>query len=257
MAIKYKYWLWMLVLPVLTTCNKDKDYKLLGPGIILTTDVPPHHWFDVRDYLKSKNARVTFYIQSYQLIDSAGRAQLKIMMQDGHEMAHHTYTHIHADKYLYSYTIDDYMQNEIFNMDSIMNADGVYTETFAYPYGDFTEQTDRFLLKRFRSIRKIISPYAHKKLADVDQIYYRFNGVRVFYGCTIDKKQKLALKEVFEALDKAKSSRQAISLYCHRINKGELEHSDQLNVDYEDFKAIVDYASKIGLKFYTAKEISR
>lgn len=257
MFVKYKYWLWLMLLPVLTTCNKDKDYELLGPGIVLTTDVPAHAWFDVRDYLKSKNAKVTFYIQSYQLIDSAGRAQMKIMMQDGHEMAHHTTTHIHADEYLYSYTIDDYMQNEIFYMDSLMNADGVYTETFAYPFGDFTEQTDRFLLKRFRSIRKIISPYAHKKLADVDQIYYRFKGVRVFYGCTIDKKQKLGLKEVFEALDKAKNSRQTISLYCHRINKGELEHTDQLNVDYKDFTAIVDYASKIGLKFYTAKEISR
>lgn len=257
MAFKLKHWLVFCLLPVLTTCNKGDNHELLGPGIILTTDVPPHWWFDVRDYLKSKNAKVTFYIQSYHLIDSAGKAQMKIMMEDGHEMAHHTTTHIHADEYLYSYTIDDYMQNEIYSMDSLMQADGIYTETFAYPYGDFTEQTDRFLLKRFRSIRKIISPYAFKKLADVDQIYYRFKGVRVFYGSTIDKKQQLGLKEIFQALDKAKNSRQAISLYCHRINKGELEHSDQLNVDYEDFKAIVDYASKIGLKFYTAKEISR
>lgn len=245
------------LLPILATCNKGDNHELLGPGIVLSTDVQPQWWFDLRDYLNSKNAKVTFYLQSYHTMDSSSKAKMRLLIDDGHEMAHHTVTHPHADEYLLSYTIDDYMQNEIFAMDSLMQADGIYTETFAYPYGDFTEQTDRFLLKRFKSIRKIISPYAYKKIEDVDQIYYRFKGVRVFYGCTIDKSGQISLKEIFNALDKAKNSRQTISLYCHFINKGKSELPNQLSVDYDKFKAIVDYANKIGLKFYTAKEISR
>lgn len=245
------------LLPLFLTCNKADHYELLGPGIVLSTDVQPQYWFDLKDYLKSKNAKVTFYMQSYHVMDSISKAKMKLLMADGHEMAHHTATHPHADEYLLSNTIDDYMQNEIFSMDSLMALDGMYTETFAYPYGDFTEQTDRFLLKRFKSIRKIISPYAFKKLEDIDQIYYRYKGVRVFYGCTLDKSGQIPLKEIFNALDKAKNSKQTISLYCHFINKGQSELPNQLSLDYEKFKAIIEYSNKIGLRFYTATEISR
>lgn len=243
---------------MIATCNKPENQEPLGAGILLTTDVPPHNWYDVRDLLKANNAKITFYIQSYHTLDSSNKAMMKVMMTEGHEMAHHTTTHPHADEYLLSHTIDEYMQKEVFDMDSLMAIDGIYTQTFAYPFGDFTDQSDAFLLKRFKSIRKIISPFGYKNLQDVDQIYYRFKGARVFYGCTIDQKLGLKLKEIIDALDKAKSSRQTISLYCHFINNGTTpETADQYSVDYETLKAILDYANKIGLRFYTAKEISR
>ncbi|MCU0421592.1 MAG: polysaccharide deacetylase family protein [Bacteroidia bacterium] len=257
MRIKIRWIICILLILALSTCKKDDQHQILGPGIFLSTDLPAHTWFDLREYLLSRNAKITFYTQSYQFLDSASKAKIKIMMQDGHEMAHHTSHHIHADEYMRSHSISDYMHNEIYNMDSALEADGIFTENFAYPYGDFTQETDRALLQRFKSIRKIISPYANKKLADVDQIYYRFKGVRILYGCTVDSKMNFNVKEILEALDKAKSSRQTISLYCHFVNRGQAELNNQLAINYNDFIAIIEHANKLRLKFYTAKEISR
>ena len=246
-----------MILLLFWGCSKDKNNQLLGPGIILSTDVPPPMWYDLRDYLKANGVKLTFYTQSYHVMDSAGKAQTRLLIADGHELAHHTTAHLHADAFLSSHTIDEYMQQEIYNMDELMQKDGFTTTTFAYPYGDFTNKSDEYLLKRFKNIRKIISPYAYRKIEDTDQIYYRYKGVRIFYACSIDKKENYPVEEVLKALDKAKSSRSAVSMYCHVINRGEPELNTVYSLSFADLDRIIQHANKLGLKYYRACDLTQ
>jgi hypothetical protein len=114
------------------------------------------------------------------------------------------------------------------------------------------------LLKYFINIRKIIAPYLNKKICDLDQIYLRHGNVKVFFAAGIDARYKVNLEEIFDALEKAKSSRQTVSLYTHFLSKdGKPLESSNSHIAEEDFVKIIKKANELGLKFYTAKEIGQ
>lgn len=236
---------------------KDYSNKLLGPSIILTVDKPPDTWYQLKDFLKENNVKLTFYIESYQNLSDSTKRIMKEMEADGHEMAHHTTTHPHSDEYLEKYGMPAYLKNEIDTMTSLMQKDGFYPDNYAYPFGDLTTELDGELLKRFNSVRKIISPYMNKRIADMDQLYYRYGNISLFYGTSIDQRHKHSMDEILESLEMAKESRSAVSLYCHFIAIDKPVEGSNSHVYIHDFKKIVLKAKELGLRFYTVAEVSR
>lgn len=239
-------------------CGKSPHDKLLGAGILITVDKNADTWFPYRQFLKEHGAKLTFYIEDYHTLDSAQKARLHAMMSDGHEIAHHSKTHPHSDDYVSKYGMKQYIDDEILSITKLMQQDGFNPQTFAYPFGDCTAELDNELIKYFRSVRKIIDTYSTKRIADMDQAYYRFGNLTFFYACGIDKRYKRTLSEIEEALDVAKDSRSTVSLYTHYITPTPLENepSESYIID-TDFKQIILKAEELGLKFYTASEVSR
>lgn len=249
----------LLLLFVFITGFQCKDYsnKLLGPGIILTIDKPPDTWYQVKDFMKENNVKLTFYVERYQDLSDDTKKIMQEMIADGHEIAHHTSTHPHSDEYVNKYGVDAYLKYEVDTMTYLMNKDGFYPTTYAYPFGDLTPELDNFLLKRFNSIRKIISPYMNKHIADMDQLYYRYGNISLFYGTSIDQRHKHSMDEITEALEMAKESRQTVSLYCHYLTVDKPYEATNSHIYLKDFKALVLKAKSLGLRFYTASEVSR
>ncbi|MBP7510885.1 MAG: polysaccharide deacetylase family protein [Bacteroidia bacterium] len=238
-----------------SNCNKDNS-KPLGAGILITVDKPPDTWQHLQTFLKENDVKLTFYIENYNIVADSTKEMMKSFMNDGHEIAHHSLTHAHADDYAEKYGVDAYLQNEILNVTEAMKKDGFNPVTFAYPHGDCTSEVDQALLNHFVNIRKIIAPYLNKKLCDLDQIYLRQGNVKVFYGAGIDTRYHLKLEDIFDALEKAKNSRQTISLYTHFLSKdGQPFEVSNSHIAQEDFIKIIKKAKELGLKFYTAKEV--
>lgn len=236
---------------------KQKTNKILGPSVILTVDKPPDSWYQIKDFLKENNVKLTFYIECYQNISDSTKRIMKEMEADGHEIAHHTSTHPHSDEYVEKHGINKYLKYEIDTMTSLMNKDGFLPFNYAYPFGDLTTELDEHLLKRFNSVRKIISPYMNKRIADMDQLYYRYGDISLFYGTSIDQRHKHSLDEIYEALELAKSSKTAVSLYCHFIAIDKPLEISNSHVYMEDFKKIILKSKELGLRFYTVSEVSR
>ncbi|MCF8254386.1 MAG: polysaccharide deacetylase family protein [Bacteroidia bacterium] len=255
-ANSYKIFLFAILIGfTFSNCKKDNS-KPLGAGILITVDKPPDTWQHLQTFLKENDVKLTFYIENYNTITDSTKEMMKSFMKDGHEIAHHSLTHAHADEYAEKYGVDAYLQDEILNVTEAMKKDGFNPVTFAYPHGDCTSEVDQALLKHFVNIRKIIAPYLNKKLCDLDQIYLRQGNVKVFFGAGIDTRYHLELEDIFKALEKAKNSRQTISLYTHFLSKDgkPLEGSDS-HIAQEDFIKIIQKAKELGLKFYTAKEV--
>jgi peptidoglycan/xylan/chitin deacetylase (PgdA/CDA1 family) len=245
-----------LLLLASVQCRKDSAAPL-GAGILLTVDKPADTWYHLKDFLKENNVKLTFYVEGYQALHDSSRQILKEMMADGHEIAHHTSTHAHGDDFVREHGIDAYMLQEIISMRDSMRRDGFNPVNFAYPFGDCTAELDRNLLLHFNSLRKLLGTYLNKRIADMEQVYFRYGDLRIFYGIGIDVRYKRPLSEVFEALVKAKSSRQTVSLYCHYLSTtGRLEGSDS-HIMEEDLKRIVLKARSLGLRFYAVSEVSR
>jgi hypothetical protein len=171
-------------------------------------------------------------------------------------MAHHTATHPNIDTYLESHTLDEYINNEIKPITNLMAAEGFNVTTFAYPHGASTKESDIELLKYFSSVRKLFDPSLFKKLEDVNAIYYRYGQNDILVAASIDKKAMLPVTEIKNALEKAKKSKQTLSVYCHEIafnGKDEGEYS----ISESDLKEILNKAVELKLTFYTASELSK
>jgi peptidoglycan/xylan/chitin deacetylase (PgdA/CDA1 family) len=239
-----------------SSCKKDKS-ELLGPGIILTIDKNPDTWKHLQVYMKEHGVKLTFYIEYYNTLADSTKESMKSFMADGHEMAHHSLTHAHADEYAKSFGVNAYIKDEIEPVTLAMQQDGFNPITFAYPHGDCTTELDIELLKHFKNIRKIIAPYFLKQLCDLEQIYFRQKGVRVFYAAGLDARYGHSEAEIMRALEKAKSSRKTISLYCHYLSKdGKPLEASNSHLNEALFKKIVEKANALGLRFYTASDLS-
>jgi hypothetical protein len=249
----------LLAIIVLTgNCKKDVSDTLLGPGIIFTTDISADRWYDLKGFLKDNDIKITFYVNGYSLLKEAQISKMLEMQQDGHEIAHHTQTHPHIQEYLKTHSMAEYLQTEIADMKDKMKQDGFDPRTFAYPYGDYTSESDRELLVRFTNIRKTLNPYLFKHIEDMDGIYYRYGDIKILNACSIDQKSEHDLSEIMDALTKAKRSRQTICLYCHFIaGHSGIAEDYAYSIKEADLKAILLKAKELGLTFYTAAEASR
>lgn len=249
----------LLFLPLilLLACSKEPNNQL-GPGIVLTIDKPPGTYIHLREFLKENGAKLTFYIEHYPKLDKGSISILRDFQTDGHEIAHHSLTHVHADDYSAAYGEKAYLNDEIIPVSEAMKKDGFFPETFAYPHGDCTAALDKALLKQFKNIRKIIAPYLHKELADMNQIYLNRKNVKVFFAAGVDIRYNIGEAEIMRALEKAKASRQTVSLYCHYLSKdGKPLEGSNSHISEELFKKIILKAKELGLHFYTAKELSK
>jgi peptidoglycan/xylan/chitin deacetylase (PgdA/CDA1 family) len=248
-----------LTVMLLSSCKKDDNVQLLGAGIMLSVDVPPTAWFKMRDFLRENQIKITFYTQSYaELRDSSSKSQIQLMMQDGHEIAHHTSTHPVLEQYLASHTLEEYIKAEITEMSDLMKKDGISPRTFAYPNGNYTTESDRQLLNIFNSLRKTYQRSYSKSLEDLDPIYYRYGNNKILFASSIDRKFNIPLSEIFAALERAKKTQQCICLYCHNVAYNDITFNNETyNIDESALKAILMKAKQLNLTFYTASDISR
>ncbi len=239
----------------LFSCNKNDQDQLLGAGVFLSTDVHVATWYPLRSYFKENRIKITFYIDAYDRINEADKAMMLELQADGHEIAHHSRTHQHTPEQLKKLGETEYLNQEITSIMDSMIKDGFVVSAFAYPFGDCSVETDRLLLKKFKSVRKIISPYAGQDMEDVDAIYYRFKGNRLFYGSSIDRKNNYKTSEILHAIEKAADSKQTISLYCHEIDYTGTS-SNSLSINKDVLIEILNKAKRSGLTFYTASQMA-
>ena len=250
----------ILIISLFGGCSKPSQSKLLGPGLALSIDAWPDSWHEHRQFFKDNGVKLTFYIEQYPKMLDSQKQKLRDFEADGSEVAHHTYTHAHADEYVAKYGMQQFIKNEILVPTIAMKRDGFHPLNFAYAHGDCTTETDVELANYFNSIRKIISPYGGKRICDMDQIYYRFGDITYYYACGIDTRYSHSLDEVYQALEYAKKSRTTICLYSHSISTNPIPLSVDISESYilaDDLKKIVLKAKELGLTFYTAKDISR
>jgi len=247
----------LLLLSLFISCNKSEVRKPLNAGVIFTVDIPPDSWYYLKDYLKKNNVKLTFYIEKYHQLTDSSKQIMREMEANGHEIAHHTLTHPHADVYIKKYGINNYIENEIHAMTKMMNNDGFYPKNFAYPFGHLTNELDNKLLEYVNSVRKVVSPYGNKKIADMDLLFYKFDGITLFYGTNIDKRNNNTLEDILQALKVAKNRKEALSIYCHYVSKHPLANVDNSYILEDDFFKIIELANTLNLKFYTVSELSR
>ncbi|MEO7096388.1 MAG: polysaccharide deacetylase family protein [Polyangiales bacterium] len=140
-------------LPYLTYRDLDPDAEP-RPGVVFSfDDNGVDSWLSVRSLLHRHAVRATLFVSNFHELDAKQRAALHVLEDDGHEIESHTVHHLEAALYAGEHGAQAWLDDEVLPEIEMLRADGFSPESFAYPYGSRTAETDAVLAPHVRWIR--------------------------------------------------------------------------------------------------------
>lgn len=239
----------VILIAFLPGCKKfEKDGHLKQAGIVLTFDDDRvDNWFQYLALLDSANVKATFYISRYNRFTDDQKRKLAIIQNYGHEIAYHSTNHYNMLDYVYKYkhTMEELMKYEIVDGLKLMNKDGYYPTTFAYPYGAHNGLFDKELMRYFKSVRAL------NGTQDFSKSIVPAQKNNLLYGLGIDKSSKRSDADVINLLESAKENNSCAVFVAHDINT-----NSKFSITLERLLKIIAFVKANDLKYYTASEIS-
>ena len=139
----------------------------------------------------------------------------------------------------------NWLESEVLNPLSRMTGQGINIDTFAYPFGHYTVETNEALKPYFSKVRG----FGGTKLNDYSEGFY--SDGYFYFGVSVDSAW-LDRMSLMIAMDRANETGETLVLGMHVI-------SDEWQNDYKitpaDLEFIIKYASEIGLKFKLMRDI--
>lgn len=234
------------------TCNRLLPGIFGGgqPGLAISfDDAYVNEWYSLRDLFLRYGTKVTFFVSHFDQLPRESIERLKILQEDGHEIAFHGLRHLSAGKFVAENSLEAYLATEIFPGILAMKQLGFSPVTFSYPYGVRTPHIDMALLKHFKHIRGVICTKAEKKLASSRHIYYKRSGL--VFAAGVDNVYGKKIEELQDAMKKAAARKKTLLLYAHKISDDACDYCTPAS----RMEALLEYASKTGLKFYRIKDL--
>lgn len=227
----------------------DKPVVVSAPGVVLTFDDSyVTSWNKVMNTFSEKGVVATFFCHRWGSVESrditkAEASQLKEFENYGHEIGYHTRDHLGTKdtKYDRYSTIREkaraYFYDQIEPGLTNMRERGFEANSFSYPFISGQPEHNKIIRNTLPHIREF---FAHVYVMDKKPT----GGSKTF-------------EEIKPLLDKFKQDKEIGVLLGHWIEqKGESDLGKN-SVPIEKLIKIINYANKIGLKFYTLEEAHR
>ncbi|MDA8326113.1 MAG: polysaccharide deacetylase family protein [Nitrospiraceae bacterium] len=222
-----------------------------GPGVAISfDDAYVNEWYCLRDLLNKYAAKVTFFVSGFDLLPAESVEKLRILENDGHEIAFHGLRHLSAGKFVAENSLHKYLETEIFPGIDTMTRCGFSPATFSYPYGVRAPHIDAALLKYFKHVRGVVCTNSKKRLTDFKQIYYG-HGEGLVFAAGIDNVYGNRVEEIHDAMKKAVDRKKTLLLYAHKIS----DEAGGYCTPVSRMEALLEYASKAGLTFCRIKDL--
>jgi peptidoglycan/xylan/chitin deacetylase (PgdA/CDA1 family) len=239
----------LVTIGLFSGCKKfQKQGQLQHPGIVLTFDDDRvDNWYTYLPLFDSAGIKVTFYISKYNRLKPEQKRKLATIQSHGHEIAFHSTNHYNMEEYVYKskHTIDELIRSEIVAGLKLMNKDGFYPTTFAYPYGAHNGVIDKALMQYFKSVRAL------NGTQDFAKSIVPTKSNDVLYGLGIDKSSKRSDVDINNILQSAKNNNTCAVFVAHDINT-----TNKYSVTLDRLMKIIAFVKENNLKYYTASEIS-
>jgi peptidoglycan/xylan/chitin deacetylase (PgdA/CDA1 family) len=114
-------------------------------------------WFSVRDLLAAHGAHVTFFLTRWYSRSDQERSELHELAGDGHDVEPHSVDHLNAADYVRAHGLAAYLTNEMQpSIDGLVEAGYPPPNTYAYPFGQSTEELNTAILETVPRVR--VSP---------------------------------------------------------------------------------------------------
>lgn len=229
--------------------NQNEAAKPYKAGVVISfDDAYVDEWFDADKILKKYNWKATFCVCR---IDSIGMPQIKKLLElqkEGHEIAGHGYHHYNAVKFVNKYGIDEYVKQEIDPMIESMKKHSFNVTSFAYPYGERSDQLDQSLSNKFKVIR---GRAFCDDIPEKEGCYFR--NSKYMYAFDIDNNHiHFSIPYLLELLDYAKKNNKILILCSHKPVK---KITENYQTKIETLEFICKYMKLNDLKFYKLSDL--
>lgn len=224
----------------------DPRPPVAQPTIVLTFD--DHfmsQWYAYAPLMKSYGARATFFVTRWDMLSRYAVADLHDLEDRGHEIAHHGLLHRNPAEYVAEFSIERYLEDEIFAAFDLMARDDFFPTSFAYPWGGRSDALDVALLEHFDIVR------GSGRVNNPDRILHQWDGQNAINGGRVDSGYAPA-DELGAAMDQAVAEDAALILYAHRIfDEGLGSH-----ITPAELEQLLQLAADRGMAFATFSELA-
>jgi peptidoglycan/xylan/chitin deacetylase (PgdA/CDA1 family) len=234
------------------SCNKNEitvssNGNTRG-GLALTFDDNYiDNWYPNLNLFDSLGVKATFYISNYNKLKAAQKIKLQAIKDHGHEIAFHSTNHINFLKGVDSMSIEKLIKVEVDRGLRLLNNDGLFPTTFAYPYGKHNDLLDQLLEKRFKSVRAL------NGTQDLSRSLVPLNNNKLLFGLGIDEPSNRTLNKIEDLLYLAQQTNRCAVLLVHNVER----HDMKMQIPLWKLREILIRAKSLNLKFYTISEISK
>lgn len=256
-----KYLFYPLLMLVVFACQPKKPIQ--QPGIAVSFDDRfVKEWYQLRPLLKKYKAKCTFFITQP---DSLLKEEVKLLhelQKEGHEIGCHGAMHVRSMYYIWDFSLDEYMKNEIFSALKTMKKQGFSPKTFAHPGGSQTWYSDRELLKYFTLLRDVSMKTRTlwnfdftQEIEEIDEIFYQQDGHRKVNALLIDTSAKLSIEDIKKGLKRASEEGSIMMIFGHKPLMKTTQKTDEYGFDIQFLEQILSESAKLKLKTYTMQEL--
>lgn len=127
-----------------------------GPALALSfDDTSIAAWVGILPLLARYGAKVTFFISRYEFLDAVDRAGLHALADAGHDIEAHSVRHLRAPQYVEERGLEAYLDDEAQPSIDGLSGEGFDIVAYAYPFGARSDELDRALLGRVKTVRSV------------------------------------------------------------------------------------------------------
>lgn len=204
------------------------------------------------------NARATFFISGFHLLDSKEIAMLRVMHSAGHAIGCHSVNHYNAVNYVKQHGIEGYLRDEVDPAIAIMKIHELTPTCFAYPSSARNDEIDQAMLTRFSYLRSGTGVSAGQTISELDAIFTPVTNIaqrRSLIGTGIDyagtPRRVNYVVQIKAALDRAKANEEIVVFYAHNISEPTTGH----HIQPQALAEILAYTRSIDLKTLTYDDL--
>lgn len=240
---------------ILSSCSQEIPEVLIvknespKAGVILSfDDAYIDEWYNTNKILKKYDWKATFFVCKINTLKHAEIKKLLDLQKQGNEIAAHGLHHYNAVTFLKNHTIDNYLQEEINPMMSLMHFYGLNVSTFAYPYGARSKALDSELLKKFKIIR---GRAFCEEIPSKQNSYYEHSKL-IFSFSIDDTHEHFNIPHLLSLLNYAKKNNKILILNSHKTVQKSTADYETTNATLE---IICKYVKSNNMKFYTVSDL--
>jgi hypothetical protein len=114
-------------------------------------------WLASQDLLARYNAHVTIFVTRYVRLQPDERAQIRMLADAGHDIESLSTNHLRGPQYVEEHGVEAYVQDEVRSSIEELERDGYAVNSYAYPFGARTDETDEAILRGVPQIKRLRS----------------------------------------------------------------------------------------------------
>jgi peptidoglycan-N-acetylglucosamine deacetylase len=244
-------WLFILLVPNIFLYDCQKEYLPVGdlePGVALTfDDAYLDQWVELLPMFQKYGVQATFFICTACSDNPLDTTKVIQIYEAGNEIGSHSLHHDYIRQYIRTHSLSDYYKFEIAPTLHYFDSLNIPVTSFAYPYGDHTRESDKFLSDYFQKIRGICSLQPSENGA-----FILHKNKKLVFGSYIDRPTPYHLQDFKRAILLAKEHRAVLVLIGH---KPDLISTDDWTFLPSLLDSICNFTVQQKMKFYRMQDL--